>query len=124
MTYEQITDLLNKGFTPDQITALTTSGNLSDPDESIPISHPQEAPAPDPSHPLEDPEPSSDQPASDQPAQVPDHSAEIMGAISDLKKTIQQSNIRTMSVDAISGDDSLEKAMSELIRPSFNKEGI
>ena len=25
MTYEQITDLLNKGFTPEQITMLTTS---------------------------------------------------------------------------------------------------
>ena len=123
MTYEQITDLLNKGFSPDQITALTTSGNMSDPDESIPISHPQEAPEPDPLNPLEDPEPSSDQPAP-APDPEPDHSAEIMSAISDLKKTIQQSNIRTMSVDTISGEDSLERAMSELIRPSFNKEGI
>ena len=123
MTYEQITDLLNKGFSPDQITALTTSGNLSDPDESIPISHPQEAPEPDPLNPLEDPAPSSDHPAP-APDPEPDHSAEIMSAISDLKKTIQQSNIRTMSVDTISGEDSLERAMSELIRPSFNKEGI
>lgn len=132
MTYEQITDLIAKGFTPDQITLLTTTaaptaavmedaGGTADP---LVVS-PEASPTPS-----ADPEPEPDtytQPApaaapTPEPAPAADGNLkEVMNAIADLKKSMQAQNIRTMSMDGPSQDNELEKAMAEFIRPSFQK---
>ena len=125
MTYEQITTLLDRGFTPEQITMLTTSAAAPTPAAD---------PAPEtPPDPLPDtttsgatveptPEPAAAAPAPD-PAPAPaDNSAAVLDAIKDLKATIQANNILTRSLDGVDPDQKLEKAMAEFIRPSFDIE--
>lgn len=125
MTYEQITSLLDRGFTPEQITMLTTSG-------AAPTPVPDKAPEPDTGNPLPDdtagatteptPEPAAAAPAPE-PAPAPaDNSAAVLDAIKDLKATIQARNILTASMDGVDPEQKLEKAMAEFIRPSFNNE--
>ena len=71
MTFDQITTLLDRGFTPDQITMLTTSGDPTTPDSGAAANdslHPQETepaapppPDPDPAPaPAPDPAPAAD----------------------------------------------------------------
>lgn len=123
MTYEQITALLDRGFTPDQITMLTTSG-------AAPTPAPDTAPEPETGNPLPadtagattetTTEPAA---AAPDPEQAPaDNSAAVLDAIKDLKATIQARNILTASMDGVDPEQKLEKAMAEFIRPSFNNE--
>ena len=120
MTYEQITNLLDRGFTPEQITMLTTSG-------AAPTPAPDPAPEPEPGNPLPDdtagaiteptPEPAA---AAPEPTPAPaDNSAAVLDAIKDLTATIQARNILTASTEGIDSEQKLEKAMAEFIRPSF-----
>ena len=124
MTYEQITSLLDRGFTPEQITMLTTSA-------AAPTPAADPAPEIPPDNPLPDattsgatveptPEPAAAAPAPD-PAPA-DNSAAVLDAIKDLKATIQANNILTRSLDGVDPDQKLEKAMAEFIRPSFDIE--
>ena len=123
MTYEQITNLLDRGFTPEQITMLTSSG-------AAPTPAPDPAPEPEPGNPLPDdtagaitettPEPAA---AAPEPTPAPaDNSAAVLDAIKDLKATIQARNILTASTEGIDSEQKLEKAMAEFIRPSFDKD--
>ena len=123
MTYEQITNLLDRGFTPDQITMLTTSVTPTQTEEPT-------EPVEDKANPLA--ESSTDSPtveeqkeaaAEEAPAAAPaeDKNKEVLAAIADLKKAVQANNIKTMSVEGVDSEAALEKAMSELIRPSFEK---
>lgn len=123
MTYEQITNLLDRGFTPDQITMLTTSVNPTQTEEPT-------EPVEDTANPLA--ESSTDSPTVEEkkeaateeaPAAAPaeDKNKDVLAAIADLKKVVQANNIKTMSVEGVNPDAALEKAMSELIRPSFEK---
>ena len=74
MTFDQITQLLDRGMTPDQImTAINTPAPAPDP---APV--PDPAPAPDPA-PVPDPAPAPEGPSMQ----------DIMSAISGLTKTIQ-----------------------------------
>ena len=120
MTYEQITNLLDRGFTPEQITMLTSSG-------AAPTPAPDPAPEQEPGNPLPDenagatteptPEPAA---AAPEPTPAPaDNSAAVLDAIKDLKATIQARNILTASTEGIDSEQKLEKAMAEFIRPSF-----
>ena len=123
MTYEQITNLLDRGFTPDQITMLTTSVTPTQTEEPT-------EPVEDKANPLA--ESSTDSPtgeeqkeaaAEEAPSAAPaeDKNKEVLAAIADLKKAVQANNIKTMSVEGVDSEAALEKAMSELIRPSFEK---
>ena len=125
MTYEQITTLLDRGFTPDQITLLTTSSvnpAAANPTQAAAVppkaeeisteSVEEESVPLDPS--------STDSPGEETPSGE-DTNSEVLAAIADLKKTVQANNIKTMSVEGVNPDAELEKAMSELIRPSFEK---
>ena len=123
MTYEQITNLLDRGFTPEQITMLTSSG-------AAPTPAPDPAPEPEPGNPLPDdtagatteptPEPAA---AAPEPTPAPaDNSAAVLDAIKDLKATIQARNILTASTEGIDSEQKLEKAMAEFIRPSFDND--
>lgn len=122
MTFEQITTLLDKGFTPEQITLLTTSAGptTADPVDSGEPANPL-ADSPDETiQPEPDPEPVPAAPQEPAPAAAADNT-EILNAIADLKKSVQAANIKTMSMDSVNADNQLEKAMAEFIRPSFEK---
>lgn len=123
MTYEQITDLLSRGFTPEQITLLTTSAAVptpaadSAPETEPDIPLPEEASGAN-TEPSAAPDPAS--PAPDPAAAPDDGSAKVLDAIQDLKRTIQANNILTRTMETVDQDQALEKAMAEFIRPSFN----
>ncbi len=148
MTFEQITTLLDRGFTPDQITALasnkepathsdqlpgqldmfTTSAEstTADREESSDMGNPlpvsQDPPTTPAAAPDAEPVPASSAPVAQTAAgEFNDSMSAVMDAIADVKKTIQAANIRTMSMDVVNPDNSLEKAMAEIIRPSFEK---
>lgn len=121
MTYNEITDLLDRGFTPDQITQLSLSSeNPTHSEDSEPVaenSDPLDSTGA--GSVIESPSPEAAAAEATPPAE--DNNKEVLSAIADLKKTLQANNIYTMSVDAINPDAELESAMSELIRPSFKK---
>lgn len=118
MTFDQITALLDRGFTPDQITLLSTSGETP--------TTPEQVTTGDESSPLDSSPAVTDNTEEQIPDETPtepplDSNAAVLDAIADLKKSIQAQNIKTMSVDTIDSDNALEKAMSEIIRPSMEK---
>lgn len=126
MTYEQITDLLDRGFTPDQITSLnispapTTGDVAAGGAESDASNHPQNAPADPPPTAANDTDAAT--PEASAPAPAPaDASADVLAAIADLKKTVQAQNIRTMTVEGLDSDAALESALAEIIRPKFER---
>lgn len=126
MTYEQITDLLDRGFTPDQITSLnispapTTGDVAAGGAESDASNHPQNVPADPPPTAANDTD--SATPEASAPAPAPaDASADVLAAIADLKKTVQAQNIKTMTVEGLDSDAALESALAEIIRPKFER---
>lgn len=131
MTFAEIKELLADGFTPEQITLLTTSGAAPTP---APAAAPGEETAPDNPLPVDTPDAISESSglppaAAISPAAAPAPEAEpvqnpnkdVLDAISDLKKSIQAGNILRNSIDTVDPDNALEKAMAEIIRPSFDK---
>lgn len=139
MTFAEIKELLNDGFTPEQITLLTTSG-------AVPTPAPEPAPETETVIPLPvdasgaykdhtpsasskalDPAPEQEKDPTPEPEKAPapepepDKNKEIIDAIKDLKKTIQAGNILKNSIETVDPDNALEKAMAEIIRPSFDK---
>lgn len=125
MTYEQITALLDRGFTPEQITTLTTSAVAPTPAADTAPDNGSTIPLPDDTAGanVETPtEPAEAAPAPE-PAPAPaDNSSAVLDAIKDLKATIQANNILTRSMDGVDPEQKLEKAMAEFIRPSFDNE--
>lgn len=126
MTYEQITDLLDRGFTPDQITSLnispvpTTGDVAAGGAESDASNHPQNVPGDPPPTAANDTDAAT--PDASAPAPAPaDASADVLAAIADLKKTVQAQNIRTMTVEGLDSDAALESALAEIIRPKFER---
>lgn len=121
MTFEEISKLVEMGFTPDQITMLSTSSVNPTPTEE-PTGSEGDASA---DHPLS--ETPSDPPKETPPEETApaeekeDASKEVLAAIADLKKAVQANNIKTMSVEGVNPEAELEAAMSELIRPSLKK---
>lgn len=116
MNYSEVKELLQAGFTADEIRQM-------EPQENNP-QNPQENPQPEPTEPTE-PEESS-------PSEV-DHIAELKELFKDLKesndnlaKVIQASNIQNASFGSNSVDDinkKAEDALRSLIRPDLEKEG-
>lgn len=125
MTYEQITSLLDRGFTPEQITMLTTSAAAPTPAADPAPEIPPDNPLPDDTagaltETKTEPAAAAPEPT---PAPAPaDNSAAVLDAIKDLKATIQAHNILTRSMDGVDPEQKLEKAMAEFIRPSFDNE--
>lgn len=114
MTYTEITDLISKGFTPDQITELARQQPEPDlgPD---PGPEPEPEPEPDPG-PEPEPQPEPDQPTVDLSG--------IQSELADLKKLVQKNNILTKTIETPSNDsDSVENILAGLIRPAINENG-
>lgn len=129
MNYTEIKDLLNSGFTPEQITTLTTSGVIpsapvAGPAEPTPLPEASEspvkedaaAPDPDPAAPSEgDSEP-------DPLAEIRETVRQLQEENKQLKDQIQAANIRDRTVETVSAPDAAA-TLAEIIRPSFNKGG-
>lgn len=129
MNYGEIMNLVQAGFTPDQIMSLTTSGVIPSAPESVPTdTTPQSGPSESPikeEAPAPDPAPD----ASSQGETDPDPLDEIRETVrqlqaenEDLKKQIQSANIRDRTVQSVSVPDA-SATLAEIIRPTFNKGG-
>lgn len=129
MNYGEIMNLVQAGFTPDQIMSLTTSGVIPSAPESVqaditpsagasesPIKEEASAPDPGPG-------------ASSQGETDPDPLEEIREMVrqlqtenEDLKKQIQSANIRDRTIQSVSVPDA-SATLAEIIRPTFHKGG-
>ena len=127
MTYTEIKDLLSSGFTPEQITQLTTSGDLpSSPDpetgadpitatgslespaevgEGTDIPSPTEGEHEDQQDPLED---------------IRQQLQQLQQENKQLKEQIQTNNIRDRTVPTVAAPDAAA-TLAEIIRPTFKK---
>ena len=112
MTYSEITDLISKGFTPDQITELARQqpGPDSEPPQES-DQEPEQEPQQEPEQ-----EPQQEQPTVDLSG--------IQSELADLKKLVQKNNILTKTIETPSNDsDSVENILAGLIRPAINENG-
>ena len=105
MTYDQITNLLDRGFTPDQITELARA----DPSQEEPISEPEE-PRP------EGPEP--EEPEPEEPEQ--NQFEQIRMELDNLKQSIQKNNVLTKSFEKVDESNTVEDILAGFIRPPMN----
>lgn len=130
MNYGEIMNLVQAGFTPDQIMSLTTSGVIPSAPESVPevITPPTPGPSESPiKEEASAPDPAPD--ASSQGETDPDPLDEIRETVrqlqaenEDLKKQIQSANIRDRTVQSVSVPDA-SATLAEIIRPTFHKGG-
>lgn len=121
MNYVEISDLLSKGFTPDQIVML--AGANSPAPQGEPSPEPQDEPSPEPEH----SENEAGSPGQD-PAPEPEHSPEPspeMKALRDemkaLKEAIQAQNIIKQHFDNVPPSDNTESILAGIIRPPFEE---
>lgn len=105
MTYDQITSLLDRGFTPDQITALARA----DPS--------QEEPNPEPEEPRPE-EPEQEEPEPEEPEQ--NQFEQIRMELDSLKQSIQKNNVLTKSFEKVDESNTVEDILAGFIRPPMN----
>ena len=127
MTYTEIKDLLSSGFTPEQITQLTTSGDLpSSPDPetgadpitaTVSLESPaevgEETPLPSPTEGEEDMQPD---PLDDIRQQL----QQLQQENKQLREQIQTNNIRDRTVSTVAAPDAAA-TLAEIIRPTYKK---
>lgn len=112
MTYTEITDLISKGFTPDQITELARQQPGPDPE-------PQQEPEQEPQH-----EPEAEPEQDQQPEQPTVDLSGLQSEIADLKKLVQKNNILTKTMETVTNDtESVENILAGLIRPAIKENG-
>ena len=126
MTYTEIKDLLSSGFTPEQITQLTTSGDLpSSPDPetgadpitaTVSLESPaevgEETPLPSPTEGEHE----------DQPDPLEDIRQQLLALQNEnkqLKEQIQSNNIRDRTMETVTPPDAA-RTLAEVIRPTFH----
>lgn len=127
MTFGEIKELHEMGFTAEQIMALTTG--KSQPVENVPDPDDKSQPAGEGDNqtkPAEEqkpePEPTEPKPDSAEIASLKDQLEHTQKQLTELTRQMQKNNLRTASVNLMPDDD-LEKktdaAMAELIRPKI-----
>ena len=130
MTYTEIKDLLSSGFTPEQITQLTTSGvNPSAPESpsggdpitptgevTSPAEVGEETPLPSPT------EGENNNPDQDPLEDIRSQLQQLQQENKQLKEQIQTNNIRDRTVPTVSAPD-VSAILGEIIRPTYNKGG-
>ena len=127
MTYTEIKDLLSSGFTPEQITQLTTSGvNPSAPESPSggdPITPTGEVTSPaEVGEGTDIPSPTEGE-HEDQPDPLEDIRQQIQQLQTEnkqLREQIQTNNIRDRTVPTVAAPDAAA-TLAEIIRPSFKK---
>lgn len=128
MTYDQIINLLDRGFTPDQISGLSAdvppavippvnpSPGIDGPAEDSPVTPSEGSSAPDPG-PEEQPEPA--EPI--KTVNLMDYIRDMQGEIANLKSQLQKTNIITRSVERIPvSANQVDSVLAEFIRPPVN----
>ena len=127
MTYTEIKDLLSSGFTPEQITQLTTSGDLpSSPDtetgaDPITVTGSLESPAEvGEETPLPSPTEGEDDNQPDPLDEIRQQLQQLQQENKQLKEQIQTNNIRDRTVPTVAAPDAAA-TLAEIIRPSYKK---
>lgn len=116
MTFQEVKQLHEMGFTPEQITQLNLGHE--------PEQQPEQQPEPEPEtntelQPEEQPEPQPE------PDQVSQKLASMEKTINDFIVAMQKNNLKTASVNILPDDQidiGANTALSELIRPTIKKE--
>lgn len=125
MTYSEIKDLLSSGFTPEQITALTTSAAPitadHDPDPDVsqePAVSPAEGSGTDDAQSVPDPDAGTD---SDGLQEIRKALEQLQQENKQLREMMQSNNIRDRTMDTPSVPEvSAEDILSGLIRPAYS----
>ena len=124
MTYTEIKDLLSSGFTPDQITQLTTSGDIpSSPDpetgaDPITVTGSLESPAEvGEETPLPSPTEGEDN-TPDPLDEIRQQLQQLQTENKQLREQIQTNNIRDRTVPSVAAPDAAA-TLAEIIRPTF-----
>lgn len=126
MTFTEIKELTEMGFTPEQI--MTLSAGTSQPavnEAEAGTSQPAEAQQVSMDDILE-PEPTEPAQDNQELAALKDQLTHTQKQLSDLVRQMQQNNLKTASVNIMPEDDlerRTDEAMAELIRPTIKKEG-
>lgn len=123
MTYEQIINLTEKGFTPDQIVKLTGE-EIPGP---VPGAEPEEKPEQNSENSEQippDPEPEPEQkPESGSLSSVLNEAIKGFSAeVAEMRKALQASNIRTVAREDVPPSKSADDILAEIIHPTINKE--
>lgn len=116
MTYQEVKELHEMGFTPEQITQL----NLGSEPESQPEPQPEEQPETNP-----EPQPEQQPETKPEPDPVSQKLASMEKTINDFIVAMQKNNLKTASVNLLPDDQidaGANTALSELIRPTIKKE--
>lgn len=116
MTFQEVKELHEMGFTPEQITQLQLGSEPEPQTETKPKPQPEEPPEPQPE---EQPEPQPE------PDQVSQKLASMEKTINDFIVAMQKNNLKTASVNILPDDQidiGANTALSELIRPTIKKE--
>ena len=116
MTFQEVKELHEMGFTPDQITQL----NLG----SEPEPQPETKPEPEP-QPETKPEPEPQPETKSEPDPVSKKLESMEQKINDFIVAMQKNNIKNASVNILPDDQidvNANTALSELIRPTIKKE--
>lgn len=129
MTFTEIKELTELGFTPDQI--MTLSAGTSQPavnEAEAGTSQPAEAEQVSMDDILtpEQTEPDKEKQENQEIAVLRDQLTHTQKQLSDLVRQMQQNNLKTASVNIMPEDDlerRTDEAMAELIRPTIKKEG-
>lgn len=127
MNYVEISDLLSKGFTPDQIVMLAGAnppepqGEPSPEPEHSPEPKPdgKQDPAPEPEH-SPKPEPDGKQDPAPEPEPSPEMKA-LRDEMKALKEAIQAQNIIKQHFDNVPPSDNTESILAGIIRPPFEE---
>ena len=113
MTYDQITSLLDRGFTPDQITALARA------DPSPESEHREDASVSN--EPASNPalvETNQEESEPEEPEQ--NQFEQIKMELDNLKQSIQKNNVLTKSFEKVDESNTVEDILAGFIRPPMN----
>lgn len=116
MTFQEVKELHEMGFTPEQITQLNLGSEPEQQPETQPEQHPETQPETQPEQ-LPETQPETDH--------VSQRLESMEQKINDFITAMQKNNLKTASVNILPDDQidvNANTALSELIRPTIKKE--
>ena len=128
MTFQEVKELHEMGFTPEQITQLNLGSEPEPQLETKPEPQPETKPKPQPETKLEpqpETKPEPRQAQKPEPDPVSQKLESMEKKINDFIVSMQKNNLKTASVNILPDDQidvNANTALSELIRPTIKKE--
>ena len=128
MTFQEVKELHEMGFTPEQITQLNLGSEPEPQLETKPEPQPETKPKPQPETKLEPPpetKPEQQPEQKPEPDSVSQKLESMEKKINDFIVSMQKNNLKTASVNILPDDQidvNANTALSELIRPTIKKE--